>query len=1036
MVLDYSKYYEARGIVKEILEKDLLGPLTDEEVINDYPISYYIVGKLYPQDCRLSLDRSSAEDLGDTEEEQIISLDDGRVPSSMGVSFALSDKATNLISTVKAAYYSPEEKTDDETKKALWKRSGIELKNISIDVNELVDRKRLEYNVCDGLRLIVQMHKKYADGSKTVTATLINTFLQDAKETRFWVNQHTFFQPEITVSSTKASFVDIRKNVSINNNKDNLEMEMLYSKHRNYVTGHGCAADYSISEDILTIKTAIIPSYELTQMMPSQNEHSKVLSMKHLATTEKSTLINELTEWIQSYKRWIDINTVAAQGMKKAFLDCAKENLNKCRDTYDVIVKSIDSLNDNDVFRAFSYANEAMFLQRKRTLEMRDVQVNEQDIKWYPFQLAFILQEIISFADPSSEERKKVDLLWFPTGGGKTEAYLGIAAFVIFLRRMRNKTSGSGVSIIMRYTLRLLTFQQFERASAMICACEMLRKKYKLGGEEISIGLWAGKALTPNSIEMAGKILDGYSDPDNESSEPRQLKKCPWCGRPLERENYYCDKLSQRMYIRCSNPKCDFKDGLPVHLIDEEIYRYRPTFLIATVDKFAQVAQREQTFSLFGKDSNDMPPELIIQDELHLISGPLGTITGIYEAAFRKMCTYNNVRAKVIASTATIKNAAEQINSLYGASFSQFPPQGIDADDSFFAIKSSREEKPSRLYMGCMGTGTSATTMMVRVMAATLYASRYLETLGFDEDIIDSFWTITSYFNTLKELGGAIVRVIDNVQDRFGYLRETKLKDYYPIEGGQLRYDHYIELTSREKSEHIGEIIQKDLLVKYSKKKDVMPYDFILSSNMISVGIDIARLNSMLVMGQPKTTAEYIQATSRVGRETPGLVFTMFNYVRSRDKSHFEQFCQYHEAFYKYVEATSVTPFAERSRDRALHTLFIMLCRYYISELADNKSAGRFRRGMSGVENIRDYILDYVNTVDPDEYENVEEELDDIEIEWEAQAKKHPEMLYRKENRYQKEYTLFAEDYEEDNRFRVLNSMRSVETTVQVITRE
>ena len=418
-----------------------------------------------------------------------------------------------------------------------------------------------------------------------------------------------------------------------------------------------------------------------------------------------------------------------------------------------------------------------------------------------------------------------------------------------------------------------------------------------------------------------------------------------------------------------------------------------------------------------------------------MISGPLGTITGIYEAAFRKMCSYNNIRAKVIASTATIKNAAEQIKALYCSDFSQFPPQGIDADDSFFAIKSTREEKPSRLYMGCMGIGTSATSTMVRVMAATLYASRYLESLGYDEDIIDSFWTITSYFNTLRELGGAIVRVIDNVQDRFGYLRETKLKDYYPIEGGQLRYDNYKELTSREKGENIGKSIQKDLLVKCSKKKDVMPLDFMLSSNMISVGIDIARLNSMLVVGQPKTTAEYIQATSRVGRETPGMVFTIFNFVRSRDKSHYEQFCQYHEAFYKYVEATSVTPFAERSRDRALHTLFIMLCRFYIPELTDNRSAGNFRRDISGLDEVRDYILDYVNTVDPDEYENVQEELDDIEIEWEAQAKLNPEMTYRKD-RFQKETSLFSEDFEEDSRFRVLNSMRSVETSVQVITRE
>ena len=628
-----------------------------------------------------------------------------------------------------------------------------------------------------------------------------------------------------------------------------------------------------------------------------------------------------------------------------------------------------------------------------------------------------------------------VDLLWFPTGGGKTEAYLGIAAFAIFLRRFRNPETGSGVSIIMRYTLRLLTFQQFERASAMICACESLRKKYHIPGSEIAIGLWAGKALTPNTIEMAANILSGYSDPENESSNPRQLEKCPWCGMALNEQSYQCSQNEKRMYIKCTNPACEYHRGLPIYLIDEEIYKYRPSFLIATVDKFAQVALNEQTFSLFGRNSGDIPPELIIQDELHLISGPLGTITGIYEAAFQRMCTYRGVKAKVVASTATIRNAQEQIMSLYGETFTQFPPQGIDADDSYFAVKSTSENKPSRMYMGCMGTGMSATLIMVRVMAALLYGTRYLETQNFDEDVIDSFWTITSYFNTLRELGGAIIRVVDNVQDRFAYLKETKFRDYYPIEGGQLRYDHYIELTSREKSENIGRIIQKDLLVKYSKTKTEMPYDFILSSNMISVGVDIARLNTMLVVGQPKTTAEYIQATSRVGRETPGFVFTIYNEMRSRDKSHFEQFCPYHEAFYKFVEATSVTPFAERARDRALQTLYIILCRYYINELTDNGSAGKYRRSLQGLKEIREYILKYVSMVDPDEYENVDEELNGIELEWEELAKENPDMTYRRDP-YQIKPYLFKADYEEDNRFRVMNSMRSVENTIQVLTRE
>ena len=1033
--MDYQKYYEAREIVREILEKDFLGPLAADEVIKEYPVTYYIVGKLYPQKCRFAAEWSGSEDMEDLEDEPGIALDNGSAPSSMGFSFSLAKQAKEIRVSAKAALYRPQEETESETKKNLWKREPVELPEQTVWVKDLREQKKLEYWLDESLKLVMLLHREYPDGSKSITATLINTNIQTPGHSRFWVNQHTYFQPEIRVSGEQSAFTDVRKHIRLGKDKETREMEMLYSNCRNYAAGHGCAADYKNEGGRIVLYTSFLPVYELNQMMPYQSSQKKLFSMKYLSEAPKSVLISELKEWLREYMGWIDRCAERIGSLKLRYQESARQNMEQCRSTYHTMIRSADSLKDEAVYKAFVYANEAMYLQRKQMLKNRGIVVDDDSIRWYPFQLAFFLQEVISFANPGGAERKQVDLLWFPTGGGKTEAYLGIAAFVIFLRRLRGGQAGSGVSVIMRYTLRLLTFQQFERASAMICACEQLRVKYRIPGDEISIGLWAGKALTPNTIEMADRILRGYSDPDNESSNPVQLEKCPWCGAALNENNYTCDKTRQRMVIRCGNPKCEYHNGLPVHLIDEAIYRYTPTFLVATVDKFAQVAQNEQTFALFGKNSGSRPPELIIQGELHLISGPLGTITGIYEAAFKRMFSQQNINAKVIASTATIKNAGEQINSLYGMGYTQFPPQGLDADDSYFAVKSTKFEKPSRMYMGCMGTGSSATNIMVRVMAAVLFATRYLEALDFDEEIIDSFWTITSYFNTLRELGGAIVRVVDNVQARFGYLKETKFREAYPIVEGQLRYDHYIELTSREKSENIGRIIQNELLVKYTKDKVAMPYDFILSSNMISVGIDIARLNTMLMVGQPKTTAEYIQATSRVGRETPGFVLTMYNCMRSRDQSHFEQFCQYHEAFYKYVEATSVTPFAERARDRALQALYVMLCRFYIDELTDNSSAGKFHRDIPGLQAIRTYILDHVSAVDPDEYENVEEELDEIEQEWEALAEENPDLTYRKDLSKQRP-ALFKEDYREDDRFRVLNSMRSVETSIQVIARE
>ena len=1030
--MDYNRYYQARETIELILEKDLVGPLEEDEVIEEYPVVYYVTGKLYPQECRLEVNHDSSEDIGDTEEEQELRLEDGFVPASMGMSFSLTPEASAFSIKATGALYVPQE---NEGKKHIWKRHKIESDEKIIDVYLLKKENRIEITIIDGLKLVINLHKTYEDGSITVTASLINTFLQSTRESRFWVNQHTIFQPEIKIHGKKEYFTDISKRIKVNKNQEVLEMDMLYSKYVNYVVGHGCAADFIEKKNELELKTSFIPVYNLRQMVPSKSTDTKVLSMKYLSTASQAEIIESLLVWLTDYHKWIKKLEKENLVITEEYKQSATDNIAKCKTTYDTIKKSIDSLSDKMVFKAFRYANEAMLLQRIQTLKNKGIEVDESEIRWYPFQLAFFLKEIISFADTGSIEREIVDLLWFPTGGGKTEAYLGIAAFVIFLRRLRDEENGAGVSVIMRYTLRLLTFQQFERASALICACEVLRRKYGIPGGTVRIGLWAGRALTPNTIEMAENILEGGTDPESESSNPKQLERCPWCGSELSHENYSCSKALKRMFIKCSNETCDFKNGLPVYLIDEEIYAHRPSFLIATVDKFAQVALNENTFSLFGKNSHCKPPELIIQDELHLISGPLGSITGIYEAAFKKMCSHKGINAKIIASTATIKNAGEQILSLYGEDYSQFPPQGIDVDDSYFAVKSSEDEKPSRMYSGCMGTGMSATSVMIRVMAATLYATRYLEALDYDEDIIDSFWTITNYFNTLRELGGAIVRVVDNVQDRFAYLKESKFKNHFPIHSGQLRYDTYIELTSREKSGNIGSIIQKDLQIKYRKEKSKMPCDFILSSNMISVGVDISRLNTMLVVGQPKTTAEYIQATSRVGRETPGFVFTLYNFMRSRDKSHFEQFYQYHKAFYKHVEATSVTPFAERARDRALHTLYVMLCRYYIETLTDNKSAGKYNRDIPGIEDIRKFIKDYVKKVDPDEYNNVAEELAEIELQWELLAKEYPDLTYRKDQ-FQKTESLFKADYEEESRFRVMNSMRSVETAVQIIMRE
>lgn len=1048
--VDYTKYYEARNIVLEVMSKDLLGPIASEEIIcEERPLEYYILGKLYPSenDLDISLQQSSSEDCGELDDESGISLDNCKNPSSFGITFALNANAKTFDIYPEAAKYVliPFEEAknvlgfeDDKYKKDanFWKRTQLEINSIKVDIQELLVGKVKRISIDGNLVLNVLLHKVYDDGTKTVTVTMINT----NPGTKEYVQEclRAYFQPSIKITSEyKEAFVDVRRNVHLSKNPEIKELNMLYSDVFDYASGHGCAVNWEIENgNVESLYTLFLPKYEVRQMKPSAKFKGDIVKMKYLATASKDEIKFGLCELINAYEAWIEELKCKSTQLFDVHKEAARLNIDKCINTKDTLKKSVEALNDPNVLKAFRLANKAMFLQRKQGLINTGKYTTDEEIRWYPFQLAFFLQEIISFADEQGAERKKVDLLWFPTGGGKTEAYLGIAAFAIFLRRLRYGNKGDGVTVLMRYTLRLLSFQQFERASALICACEMIRKEENIPGGEIGIGLWAGQALTPNTIEAAEKILRGEEDKDNTESNPAQIEKCPWCGAPIPKDNYYCDKTSSRMHIKCSRESCEFSKGLPIYLIDEEIYQYTPTFIVSTVDKFAQIALNQQCSVLFGNDGKT-PPELIIQDELHLISGPLGTIAGVYEAAIHKLCEKDGVYPKIVASTATIRSAKEQIKSLYASEYTQFPPQGISINDSFFAELASITDKPSRMYLGCMAIGTSPTTMMVRTMGSLLFATRYLTELGYDDKIIDSFWTITGYFNTLRELGGAIVRVIDDIQDRFNYLRNTKFLKEYPLKISRKRFDIYKELTSREKSENIGNIIQNELKREYkSDGKGEEPYDFLLSSNMISVGVDVGRLGTMIVVGQPKTTSEYIQATSRVGRETPGLVITTYNQAKSRDRSHYEDFTQYHSSFYKFVEATSVTPFSDRARDRTMQALYVILCRNLIDELKGDKGAVNFSTDIKELDNIRKYIIDYVSLVDPSEVENVIRDIAEIEKTWVRKADRREKLKYRKTKYINQNEALFEPDYMENSRFRVLNTMRSVETSIKVVTHE
>jgi hypothetical protein len=673
---------------------------------------------------------------------------------------------------------------------------------------------------------------------------------------------------------------------------------------------------------------------------------------------------------------------------------------------------------DPHAAEAFRFANEAMWLQRVHTLaaarrsaeptlnleEALDEADRPGHHRWYPFQLGFLLLNLPSLADPLHSERGPgseglVDLLWFPTGGGKTEAYLGLTAFTLAMRRLQGTVDGydgsDGVGVLMRYTLRLLTVQQFQRAAALLCACEHIRLALvsagnrSLGEVPFRLGLWVGATVTPTRGTQAAKAIEEARGTAyyGGGSSPVQLTSCPWCGAPVSAsKDAEYDAVRKRTLLYCGDTlgRCPFTrrqamgEGLPVVTVDDEIYRLVPSMVIATADKFAQMPWQGPTRALFGRvsrrcerhgwrspDLDELldereshqrrgtygaahtvdggplrPPDLIIQDELHLIAGPLGSLMGLYETAIDHLSTWKvdgrPVRPKVVASTATVRRAESQAHQVFWRRLEIFPPPGLDAGDSFFALQRDPTVAAGRRYLGVCAPGRRIKAVEIRVYVALLGAAQALfERYG---EPADPWMTLVGYFSALRELAGMSRLVDDDVSTRLAqssasgrglarrFLREkreltsrmssSEIPGVLEQLGLTFRPDPATEVTSRARTR--------------TSKAERRPVDVLLATNMISVGVDVPRLGLMVVGGQPKATAEYIQATSRVGRDIrgPGLVVTVLNWARPRDLSHYETFEHFHATFPRHVEALSVTPFAPRALDRGLTAVAIAMIRH------------------------------------------------------------------------------------------------------------
>jgi hypothetical protein len=844
-----------------------------------------------------------------------------------------------------------------------------------------------------------------------LTVTLIN--VNESGDGRA-ENEKCFFQVEmrLAAANAEACFIEYPEREGESLDDEDRSLRLLYRHRKTFAIGHGCAADWVETSGRATlIRTDFLPTYEVKPVVPARFEDLDLSMLGLSDLRDEANGISLLTRLCDRYEEWIEEREAEAATLEGELRETAGRHITNCRSCLVRMRGGVEVLrNDATAMLAFRLANRAMLLQQLHySIPLREWEAGVAGLpglaalvppdilsptpgkgSWYPFQLAFILINLRSQAVPIDAEREIVDLIWFPTGGGKTEAYLGLTAFTIFLRRLRNPRNG-GVTVLMRYTLRLLTAQQFQRAATLICACERIRSELvqQLGGERISIGLWVGMGLTPNkradAVQAHNKLTRGEG-----RENPFILLRCPWCSAqmgPVEVGNrrylkgYEKRRNPSTVVFTCPDAACPFSasGALPLYVIDEDIYAEPPTLLIGTVDKFAMLPWRPEARSLFAVNQGEhAPPDLIIQDELHLISGPLGSMVGHYETVINELCTDRRggraVVPKIVASTATICRADEQVGCLYSREVFQFPPQCLRAGDSFFARED--ESAPGRLYVGVHASALpSHVTVQVRVFSALLQAAK--SAVVEEERDRDPYYTLLAYFNSLRELGHAATLTRADIRE---YLNAMWLRKEIKGDGRRFIYSA-LELTSRISSSEIPESLQM-LERRYPAGEGEKAVDVCLATNMISVGVDVPRLGLMAVVGQPKTTSEYIQATSRVGRDrnAPGLVVTIYHTGKPRDRSHYEHFRPYHASIYRQVEPTSVTPFAAPVRERALHALVVTLVRY-LGNPANMDRPQPFPDAVT-LSRIEEVIRQRVCGVDPDEEQLTLELLEDILDQW------------------------------------------------------
>lgn len=1053
------------------LTEDLMGPREAEELLRDRPTDTYLTGILWPQRTGMQGEDDDSlaagaggEGAAEEAETAAVPISSVQKPSVAGVSFGMAKseaptvhircsfgryavadeppadaEATTAPENVPAAVPAvepaspPAEEGGGGARPAgrrRWRRVPVEVNLAEVDLSPGTRLIRLD--ATDAAAAGVELHVRCIDGGDRWLATVSMINATSAGEGREELELATLFQTSLTITPTAGTRLvprPARRGPSDpDEHSDETSAALLFRNAHSFAAGHTCSATWSTAtgsngdpeaEWIATswLPSAIVPGVSASghavfdRLRPTSGGVDP-LGARSLAEASKVDLERALCALCDCYAEWIALQRTE----KLATLDAdqtatAVRNLDVCAGVLDRMRAAAATVcASEDLRHSFQIANYAMHVQHGWDPEKS----SRGELRWRPFQLAFLLLASASATIADHEDRDVMDLLWFPTGGGKTEAYLALVAMVAVNRRLSAKPGrGDGVAALMRYTLRLLTTQQFARSAAMILALEAIRTgritaphaTRLRASPAFSIGLWVGGEASPNSLAEAWASLQG----SREAASPKQLARCPSCHQPV---SWTQSSVRSPVQAGCSTSGCTLKGTLPVWTVDEDVYRERPTLVIGTVDKFAQIVRQPRTNSLFGVGSGE-PPELVIQDELHLISGPLGTVSGTYEAAFDMLFSSGGTRPKVIGSTATIRRASEQIRDLFDRNACQFPPPGVDQEDSGFAVLDKRS--PGRRYVGVTTAGRSAKFTLQSVSASLLQSAAG----AFDDDVArDPYFTLVGYFNSLRELGGALVLMQDDVTDAIRLYADARGEEPRPMRDVE-------ELTSRRTQEEVLGMLET--LAATVGQPGVI--DAVLATNMVSVGVDIPRLGLMVVNGQPKTIAEYIQSTSRVGRgSVSGLVLAVLNNAKARDRSHFETFITWHRTIYRDVEATSVTPFASRARDRALHAALVAAVRHLAPGMLDRPSLHDAARRRAS--DLIERIVERAARIDPEETE-VRGELEARLARWIARA---PDSYW---NDYKEKDSLLqsaeraawkkALGREAGKAWPTLNSMRSVE---------